>query len=74
MIGQATCIVVAEAHARVLRIAISKLLSMVRAAWYAVHGYIRRMFWNITLQYSSFSSSDDVWVNDVFDYVDNEGC
>jgi hypothetical protein len=38
VIGQATCIVVAEAHARVLRIAIGKLLSMVRAAWYAVKG------------------------------------
>jgi hypothetical protein len=71
VIGQATCIVVAEAHARVLRIAIGKLLSVVRASWSAVHGYIRRMLWNITLQYSLFSSSDDVWVNDVFDYVDS---
>ena len=38
MIGQATCVVVAEAHARVLRIAIGKLLSAVRAPWYAVKG------------------------------------
>ena len=38
MIGQATCIVVAEAHARVLRIAIGKLLSVVRASWSAVKG------------------------------------
>ena len=74
MIGQATCVVVAEAHARVLRIAIGKLLSVVRAAWYAVHGYIRRMLWNNVLEYSLFSSSDDVGVNDVFDYVDSESC
>ena len=38
MIGQATCIVMAEAHARVLRIAIGKLLSVVRASWSAVKG------------------------------------
>jgi hypothetical protein len=38
VIGQATCIVVAEAHARVLRIAIGKLLSSVRPAWHAVKG------------------------------------